>query len=231
MSTVVADIDGRGGADMPGREGDATPSPESAAGATIGEDSTGLGEIAAELIDRLKSGAKPENQFPDAPVLTKDDARTRGCPWTSTARSSPQPAQDTHHPTQESRMPHNHDIGHIADRLTQAVSTFDAELQKEVLSSDFSVWHNTDNETLDLEGAMAFLQNVGTKVTDVQYTDVRRVATDEGYVQEATILATTKSGKDTRNSTCIVVKLDDDGRVVSVREYQDSATFNVVLEG
>jgi ketosteroid isomerase-like protein len=128
-------------------------------------------------------------------------------------------------------MPHNHDIDDIADRLTQAVSTFDAELQKEVLSPDFSVWHNTDNETLDLEGAMAFLQNVGTKVTDVRYTDVRRVATDEGYVQEATILATTKSGKDTRNSTCIVVKLDDDGRVVSVREYQDSATFNVVLEG
>lgn len=128
-------------------------------------------------------------------------------------------------------MPHNHDIDQIADRLTRAVSTFDAELQKEVLSPDFSVWHNTDNETLDLEGAMTFLQNIGTKVTDVQYTDVRRVATDEGYVQEATILATTKSGKDTRNSTCIVVKLDDDGRVVSVREYQDSATFNVVLEG
>jgi ketosteroid isomerase-like protein len=128
-------------------------------------------------------------------------------------------------------MPHNHDIDDIADRLTRAVSTFDAELQQEVLSPEFSVWHNTDNETLDLKGAMAFLQNIGSKVTDVRYTDVRRVATDDGYVQEATILATTKSGKDTRNSTCIVVKLDDQGRVVSVREYQDSATFNVVLEG
>jgi ketosteroid isomerase-like protein len=128
-------------------------------------------------------------------------------------------------------MPHSHDIDDIADRLTRAVSTFDAELQQEVLSPEFSVWHNTDNETLDLKGAMAFLQNIGSKVTDVRYTDVRRVATDDGYVQEATILATTKSGKDTRNSTCIVVKLDDQGRVVSVREYQDSATFNVVLEG
>jgi ketosteroid isomerase-like protein len=111
----------------------------------------------------------------------------------------------------------------VADRLNAAVVSGDEAFQREVFSDDIRIWHNTDEQELDLEAAIKSIASVRGKCASVEHTDVRRTPTPEGYVQESVIRIRTHAGAEFASPTCIVVEVDGDGRIGSVREYTDSA--------
>lgn len=125
-------------------------------------------------------------------------------------------------------MPHGFDVDMAAQRYVEALMSSDPRVHEQVLAPDFTLWHNTDGQTLDLSGALAHLQLLGPNAGRVEFTINSRVATEDGYVQESTVSTTSRSGQRLSSDSCFVVRLDDEGRIRSVREYQDSASFAAV---
>jgi uncharacterized protein len=121
------------------------------------------------------------------------------------------------------------EIDSVADRLNAAVASGDEVLQREVFSDDVRIWHNTDQQDLDIEAAITAIAEVRGRCVSVGHTEIRRTPTPEGYVQESVVRGRTRTGAEFVSHTCMVVEIGADGRIRSVREYVDSVGLAPLL--
>jgi uncharacterized protein len=117
----------------------------------------------------------------------------------------------------------------VAGRLFAAIEAGDVDAVRELYDPDVEVWHNTDRAVQGREENLATLGWVMRNLDGLRYTDVRRSATDDGFVQRHVLVATNRAGRRVEVPACIVATVRD-GRVTRLDEYLDSTAVDAMLE-
>ncbi len=117
----------------------------------------------------------------------------------------------------------------VADRLFAAIEAGDVGAVREVYDPAVEVWHNTDRAVQGRDDNLATLSWVVRNLPGLRYTDVRRSATDDGFVQRHVLVATNRAGRRVEVPACIVATVRD-GRITRLDEYLDSAAVTAMLE-
>ena len=118
----------------------------------------------------------------------------------------------------------------LADRFFAAIEAGDVDALRELYDPDVEIWHNTDGVAQRLDDNLATLAWMGRNLPDLRYTDIRRTATADGFVQQHVLVATNRAGRRIEVPACIVTRIGDDGRITRLDEYLDSAAVAAILE-
>ncbi len=119
-------------------------------------------------------------------------------------------------------MTHPHIV--LLDRIIAAARAGDATDLHEVYAEDAVIWHNTDDRTQTVERNARVLEAMDRFVTDREYTDRRVTAFEGGAVQQHVLRGTTRStGQRVALHACVVIAVNDEGRISRLDEYFDSA--------
>jgi ketosteroid isomerase-like protein len=110
----------------------------------------------------------------------------------------------------------------LAERLFKAIEAGDIDAVREIYAPDAEIWHNTDDGVQSREENLRTLTWITTNLSDMAYTQVRRAATDDGFVQQHVLTLTNRAGQRVEVPACIVVRIAD-GHITRLDEYIDSA--------
>ena len=110
----------------------------------------------------------------------------------------------------------------LADRFITAVASGDLRTVRELYAPDAVIWHNNDGAQQTVEENLRVLEWVHRNVEDFRYEDVRRHATDDGFIEQHTVRGRTLSGAELEIPACLVCTVAA-GRITRVDEYLDSA--------
>ena len=116
----------------------------------------------------------------------------------------------------------------LAERLFKAIEAADIDAVKEIYAPDAEIWHNTDGLTQSPAENVRTLTWVTTNLKDLAYTEIRRSATDDGFVQQHVLVATNRAGQRVEVPACIVVRIAD-GHIARLDEYIDSANVEQIM--
>jgi len=119
-------------------------------------------------------------------------------------------------------------IAEVAERFFAAVEAGDAEAAGDLYAPDAEIWHNTDGITMRPEDNLKTLAWMGRNLPDLQYTQVRRSATADGFVQQHVLVATNRAGQRIEVPACIVIVIED-GKITRLDEYLDSVSVAAIL--
>jgi ketosteroid isomerase-like protein len=117
----------------------------------------------------------------------------------------------------------------VAERLFAAIEAGDVDAVRELYDPGVEVWHNTDRAVQGREENLATLAWVMRNLGGLRYTDVRRSATDDGFVQRHVLVAINRAARRVEVPACIVATVRD-GRVTRLDEYLDSTAVDAMLE-
>ena len=120
------------------------------------------------------------------------------------------------------------DISGVAERFFAAIEAGDAEAARDLYAPDAEIWHNTDRITMRPEDNLKTLAWMGRNLPDLQYTQVRRSATADGFVQQHVLVATNRAGQRIEVPACIVIVVRD-GKITRLDEYLDSASVAAIM--
>jgi ketosteroid isomerase-like protein len=110
----------------------------------------------------------------------------------------------------------------VAERLFKAIEAGDVDAVKDIYAPDAEIWHNTDGVVQSPADNVRTLTWLTTNLRDIAYTEIRRSATDDGFVQQHVLVLTNRAGQRVEVPACIVVRITD-GRITHLDEYIDSA--------
>jgi ketosteroid isomerase-like protein len=116
----------------------------------------------------------------------------------------------------------------VAERFFAAIEAGDAEAARDLYAPDAQIWHNTDGITMRPEDNLKTLAWMARNLPDLQYTQVRRSATVDGFVQQHVLVATNRAGRRIEVPACIVIVIED-GRITRLDEYLDSASVAAIM--
>ena len=117
----------------------------------------------------------------------------------------------------------------LAERFFKAIEAADIDAVKEIYAPDAEIWHNTDGLTQTRDDNARTLNWVTTNLQGMAYTQIRRSATDEGFVQQHVLVATNRAGRRVEVPACIVVTIAD-GHITRLDEYLDSANVAQIMQ-
>ena len=113
----------------------------------------------------------------------------------------------------------------LADRLFAAIAANDLDaLRNDIYAPDVVVWHNNDNHEQLVDENLKVLNWLSRKVTDRRYDEVRRQATETGFVEQHVLRGTAPNGNEIEVPACLVVTVRGD-RISRIDEYIDSAAL------
>jgi uncharacterized protein len=116
----------------------------------------------------------------------------------------------------------------LADRLFAAIAANDLDaLRNDVYAPDVVVWHNNDNHEQRIDENLKVLNWLSRKVTNRRYEEVRRQATDTGFVEQHVLRGTAPNGNELEIPACLVVTVTGD-RISRIDEYIDSAALGAM---
>lgn len=116
----------------------------------------------------------------------------------------------------------------LADRLFAAIAANDLDaLRNDVYSPDVVVWHNNDSHEQRIDENLKVLDWLSRKITDRRYEDVRRQATETGFVEQHVLRGTAPNGNELEIPACLVVTVTGD-RISRIDEYIDSAALTAM---
>jgi ketosteroid isomerase-like protein len=118
----------------------------------------------------------------------------------------------------------------VAERLFAAIEAGDVEAVRSVYAPDAEIWHNHDGVAQSVDENLRVLGWLVTRCSDLRYTEVRRSATDGGFVQQHVLRLTSPAGEALAIPACIVGTVVD-GRIARIDEYLDSAQIGRVARG
>lgn len=107
----------------------------------------------------------------------------------------------------------------LADRLFQLFVDHDFDGVGAMLAPEATLTQNGNTSTY--AEARPMLEGITAVIGDHRYENVRRVIGDRAVVEEHDVVSTTPEGRSLRLFACVVIRVDDDGRVVSLDEYVD----------
>jgi hypothetical protein len=113
-----------------------------------------------------------------------------------------------------------------ADRLFSAVEQGRVEELREIFAPDARIWHNSDNRAITVEQSIKSIQAILKGSSEYRYTEIKRLPTPDGFVQQHVLLITLNSGQKIVDRACCVCSVKD-GRVGHMDAYHDSAVFKV----
>jgi ketosteroid isomerase-like protein len=111
----------------------------------------------------------------------------------------------------------------VAKRLIESVTRGDVEGVDRLYANDIRVWRNVDQRELVKKQAVKVVA-ILSRLSDLEYRDVRIEATEHGYVQQHVLACTGPKGDEVRVPSCIVVRVEAD-RIARIDEYADSAAM------
>jgi ketosteroid isomerase-like protein len=116
----------------------------------------------------------------------------------------------------------------LAERFFKAIEAGDIEAVMEIYAPDAEIWHNTDGLTQSPADNARTLTWITTNLQGVSYTEIRRSATEDGFVQQHLLVATNRAGQRVEVPACIVTRIAD-GRITRLDEYLDSAIVAQIM--
>ena len=107
----------------------------------------------------------------------------------------------------------------IAEALSAAIMAKDLAAMDAVYAGEVIVWHSYDRTEQDKWTTMEFLRGLFQGVDEIRYSDIRRVRTDEGFVQQHMVHVTLQGGERVEpRPVCFVAKVKS-GKIVRLDEY------------
>jgi uncharacterized protein len=110
----------------------------------------------------------------------------------------------------------------VADRLFAAIEAGDLDAVRALYAPEAVIWHNTDGAEQTVEQNLRVLRWVVDHLADRRYEEVRRAATETGFVQQHVLRCTRPDGVRVEVPACLVVTCHE-GRITRLEEYLDSA--------
>jgi ketosteroid isomerase-like protein len=109
----------------------------------------------------------------------------------------------------------------VAKQLFAAIEAGRVDIVRDLYATDAVIWHSHDDVQQTRDENLALLSWVVTNLGDVRYEQIRRSATDSGFVQQHVLRATNRAGVRIEIPACMVCAVSD-GRITRVDEYLDS---------
>jgi uncharacterized protein len=119
----------------------------------------------------------------------------------------------------------------VAERLFTAIQSGDIDTVDALYAPDAQVWHNIwhgRRAAQTREENLGVLRWVVENLKDLRYDDIRRSATDTGFVQQHLLRAVRPDGEPIEVPACIVGTCSD-GQIIRIDEYVDSAQLASLL--
>jgi len=120
------------------------------------------------------------------------------------------------------------DVMELAERFFAAIEAGDVDAARAMYAPDAEIWHNTDGVVQTRNDNVRTLGWMTTNLGGIRYTDVRRSATEDGFVQQHVLVATNRAGHRVEVPACIVISVRD-GLVTRLDEYLDSASVAAIM--
>lgn len=112
----------------------------------------------------------------------------------------------------------------IGDKLFAAMASGDLAAFRACFAPEALVWHNVNNQVDDLEKTVQILGAV-TSNWKLQYDDIRRVETPDGFAQRHTLHGRSRAGDEFEAHIGLFVTLGAAGTIVRIDEYLDPSQF------
>ena len=110
----------------------------------------------------------------------------------------------------------------IAEAYMAASRTNDGAALTALCREDSATWHNFDELEVSIGHTVKAMGWVHRVVPDATWTTVSLKTTSDGFLWQS-ILAGTAPGGALRCHSCVIVTLDDDGKLARIEEYLDTA--------
>ena len=120
------------------------------------------------------------------------------------------------------------DVNELADRFFAAIEAGDIAAVRAIYAPDAEIWHNTDGLVQSRDDNARTLTWVTKNLQGMAYTEIRRSATDDGFVQQHVLVANNRAGQRVEVPACIVVRIAD-GHITRLDEYIDSANVAQIM--
>jgi ketosteroid isomerase-like protein len=114
------------------------------------------------------------------------------------------------------------EIRDIARRYNEATNANDLATMAELTAPGAVVWHNFDDTEVNSEASAKTVAWLFRTVSDLTWTERALSITEHGWVRQ-TLMTGNAPGGPLSAHTCVVITLDDDGRIVRTEEYLDTA--------
>ena len=111
------------------------------------------------------------------------------------------------------------ELSNLADRLFRAFEDHDAETLRELCAPDARFWSSSTKHESGLEDLIAALPAVRKAIGDHRYEEVRRLIAPDGFVEQHAVRSTRPDGRPIDAEVCVVVRVDEDRRIVRLDEY------------
>ena len=109
----------------------------------------------------------------------------------------------------------------IAAELMDAIQAGNGERRRTFYAPDAKIWHNTDRKEQTIDDNIRVLNWFVKALPDRNYAVSRRVALSDGFVQQHVLSATLPDGTKWDTHACVVVKMDESGKITRLDEYLD----------
>ena len=121
-------------------------------------------------------------------------------------------------------MTDRHPHVQLLDRIIAAAEAGDPTDLFDIYAPDGVIWHNHDGIEQTVEENARTLRAIAKRVSDRRYTARRIQLFDGGVVQQHVLRGTNvRSGEPVELHACVVVTVNDEGRITRLDEYIDSA--------
>lgn len=113
-------------------------------------------------------------------------------------------------------------IEELADAIFQAIESGDVNAITTMWADDIEVWHNTDGVVQTKDQNLAVMRWMIENTASVEYRDIARHTTDDGFVQRHVLRITFDDGRTADLPAAIFFTIRN-GKVARIDEYLDSA--------
>jgi ketosteroid isomerase-like protein len=118
-------------------------------------------------------------------------------------------------------------LNDLADRLFDAFVAHDLDTVETMMAPHAMFAQNGNSMTF--AEARALIEGLTAVLGDHRYEEVHRVVGDRAIVEEHRVRSTTPGGHDVDLAACVVIRVDDEGKIVSLDEYVDPTPLTATL--
>lgn len=117
------------------------------------------------------------------------------------------------------------------DALGAAIEARSAEGIAALYDDGTVIWHASTNAEQNKAENVGLLEGVFAVCSTIRYRDIRRYPIEGGIVQQHVLCGTFDDGRPFPDlHACMVVKISDEGKILRLDEYFDSAAFAEMAE-
>ncbi len=112
-------------------------------------------------------------------------------------------------------------INELADQFFGAIERGDIDTVRSIYAENAVIWHNFDEIEQDRDTNVRMLAWTARNLPGMNYGDVKRWLTADGFVQQHVLRATNPAGVEIAIPGCLAVTVSG-GKITRLDEYLDS---------